>query len=97
MVSTARRDLAIYTLGECWGCERARDIAAAVAGARTDVNVRLIDLGVERGERPAAVIAVPTYLLDGQVISLGNPDLSWLLSRLSEKAEDVRELGGDPG
>ena len=35
--------------------------------------VTIIDIGKGEGPIPESVFAVPTYLLDGQVVSLGNP------------------------
>jgi hypothetical protein len=79
-----RRTLEIFTLAECRGCDTARDLAQlARAHAPADLDVRLVDLAAQGAARPAAVFAVPTYLLDGRVLSLGNPDPAWLLARLA--------------
>jgi len=82
--ATARRTLEIYVAPDCLGCETARDLAARVreTGA-PNLDVRLIDLGTPGAVRPPAVFAVPTYLLDGRVLSLGNPEPSWLMERLA--------------
>ena len=42
----------------------------------------VVDLSQPETERPPRVFAVPTYLLDGTVISLGNPEERWLLDEL---------------
>jgi hypothetical protein len=90
-----RRTLEIFTLAECRGCETARDLAnLARAHAPADLDVRLVDLAAAGAARPAAVFAVPTYLLDGRVLSLGNPDPAWLLAQLSTSA-DPRPLTPD--
>ena len=82
-----RRQLAIYVLLDCPGCDTARRLAAAAREAAPDLDVRLIDLGAPDVVRPPAVFAVPTYLLDGRVISLGNPEPAWLLARLAAPAD----------
>ena len=79
-----RRLLAIYVLADCLGCETARRLAAVAEEATLDIDVQVIDLGAPGAVRPPAVFAVPTYLLDGRVISLGNPDPAWLLALLAD-------------
>ena len=78
-----RSVLEIYVGPACFASETARGLAAAVrARARPGLEVRLVDLGEPGAVRPSAVFAVPTYLLDGRVISLGNPEEAWLLQQL---------------
>lgn len=77
---TDRRILDIYVAPDCVGCETARKLARIVRGLRRpDLEVRLLDLSDPHVVRPAVVFAVPTYVLDGRVISLGNPEQDWLL------------------
>ena len=47
--------------------------ADAVAERFRAVSVCLVDLDAEPEARPERVVAVPAYLLDDTVISLGNP------------------------
>ncbi len=80
--------LAIYALPSCPGWNRAAAIVemvldAAIAG----LDVRLIDLSRVEGPPPLAVIASPTWILNGRRIALGNPDPDWLLAILSETPE----------
>lgn len=63
--------LQVYVSDECWTCDEARRVVADVACHFPDVNIELVD--VQSEGRPEAVFAVPTYLLDGRVIFLGNP------------------------
>lgn len=79
-----QRILEIYIAPDCFGCETARNLARAVQSlARADLEVRLLDLSNPAVIRPASVFAVPTYVLDGRVISLGNPEPDWLLAQLA--------------
>ena len=88
-VAGVGRELDIYVAPGCLGCETARRLAAAVRDANVpDLDVRLIDLGAPDAVRPPAVFAVPIYLLDGRVLSLGNPDPAWLMERLAAPDPD---------
>ena len=81
---SSRRILEIYVAPDCFGCETARDIAGIVCAHRwPGLEVRLLDLSVPGVIRPPTVFAVPTYVLDGRVISLGNPEQDWLLDQLA--------------
>ncbi|MGI8405435.1 MAG: hypothetical protein ACR2OE_11840 [Thermomicrobiales bacterium] len=80
----SRRALDIYVLPGCFGYDRARQLANDVLRCRLPgVEVSLIDLSNPATVRPEPVFAVPTYLLNGQVLSLGNPELDWLCHQLT--------------
>jgi hypothetical protein len=82
------RSLEIYIAELCFGCDRARELAAQVRGWELPhVTVQLRDLGDAGTARPDSVFAVPTYLLDGRVISLGNPDVSRLYQLLTSEPD----------
>ncbi len=81
---SVRKLLQIVVDGACVGCETARGLAASVRALGVPgLEVDLIDLDEPGAVRPAAVFAVPTYLLDGRVLSLGNPEPEWLLAHLA--------------
>jgi predicted thioredoxin/glutaredoxin len=87
MVSPGRRArLQIYVSSECVNCAEAHRLAREVAGRFPDVVVEVIDLAadVQNGQVPDVIVAVPTYLLDGRVVSLGNPYPEELFARLCE-------------
>jgi hypothetical protein len=89
---SAHRILDIYVAPDCVGCQTAQHLAATVrALALPGVEVRLIDLTEWRAARPEAVFAVPTYLLDGRVLSLGNPEQDWLIDRLRAAPDERAE------
>jgi hypothetical protein len=48
------------------------------------VVVRVVDLDMDRIPPPDPIVAVPTYVLDGQIVSLGNPYPDDLFARLRE-------------
>jgi len=80
-MSTITATLRIYVSEDCPGCTRARSIAQAVQSHRPGVAVEVIDL-MDGHPIPPQVFSVPTYLLNGQVVSLGNPRLDELLASL---------------
>jgi hypothetical protein len=48
---------------------------------------RVIDLDLYGSPPPDPVVAVPTYVLNGRVVSLGNPYPEELFARLHEAGE----------
>lgn len=74
--------LQVYVVDECWTCDEARRLAAAIAAEFPDVAVELLDL--RTNPHPDSVFAVPTYLLNGRVIALGNPYPADLRARLTQ-------------
>jgi len=63
--------LQVYVSEECWTCAESRRIVAEIAPQFPEISVELLDM--DSSNRPEHVFAVPTYVLDGRVISLGNP------------------------
>ena len=82
--------LEIYIANQCTNCEEALLIAERACGI-AGLEVAVIDLDKTGQNVPTNVVAVPTYLLDGQVVSLGNPVREAFLARLRQMAkEEVR-------
>jgi hypothetical protein len=73
--------LDIYISADCWSCAESRDLATAVSRQAPNVTVELRDINA--CSRPTNVFATPTYVLDGQIIFLGNPSLAELLAALT--------------
>ncbi|MCC6179860.1 MAG: hypothetical protein IT305_31490 [Chloroflexi bacterium] len=82
--------LSVYILEHCFGCEEARRLATAIAGSFANLRVRVVDLDDEPDARPDNLIAVPTYMLDGKVIALGNPRQIDLVHDLEHLLESRR-------
>lgn len=72
--------LQVYVAEDCWTCEETRRIVADVVSELPDVVVELLDLN--NCIRPDNVFAVPTYVLNGRVVFLGNPTRQQLWQRL---------------
>lgn len=82
--------LEIYVARHCVTCTEALAIASAarrIAGLEVDV----IDLDQSAGTIPDGIVAVPTYRLDGRVVSLGNPDRERFLDDLRRGEERLDE------
>jgi alkyl hydroperoxide reductase subunit AhpF len=76
--------LDIYVDQACPGCAKALELAAQVREAIPIVEVRILDLAHPNIRKPPSVFAVPTYLLDGKTVSLGNPDLQELVAKIED-------------
>ena len=95
----ARPRLDVYVAKHCFGCPEARRLARAAAASYPTVSVRIVDLEAEPDARPDDLLAVPTYVLDGRVVSLGNPrqsDLFGQLDRALVAAPTEEERHGAP-
>ncbi len=82
----ARRALLqVVVSGDCPTCAESRSTVLEMRQLFPDLTVALIDLDAGH-PIPDGVVAAPTYLLNGKVISLGNPrreDLVELLMNVS--------------
>ena len=79
--------LDIYVSQGCSSCGRARDIAASLDGLYPGVQVKVVETeAAPEGSLPDSVVAVPAYLLDGTLISLGNPNPATLHEQLAALA-----------
>jgi hypothetical protein len=65
--------LDVYVAENCFGCAEAQRLASVVASRFARLSVRVVDLERDPDARPESVVAVPSYVLDGRVIALGNP------------------------
>jgi hypothetical protein len=77
--------LQVYVSNGCDRCARAREIGESVSSTFPGITVEIVDIG-GGAALPDAVIAVPTYLLDGVVVSLGNPNVASLREKLAAAA-----------
>jgi hypothetical protein len=66
--------LQIFVDGECPGCAEARRLATIAQEHLPLLEIELIDVTVQGTLIPKQVFAVPTYVLNGKTLWLGNPD-----------------------
>lgn len=65
--------LQVFVASDCYGCEEAIRLAGLIAQRFAALTVEIIDLDEKGAVRPDGIFATPTYVLNGQVIALGNP------------------------
>lgn len=75
--------LQIYVDEACWSCTESHRMVEALRPSFPTVQFQFRDL--RREPHPEAVFAAPTFLLNGRIISLGNP-APQRLRRLLEEA-----------
>ncbi len=78
--------LDIYVDESCPGCAEARRTAAEIAQAYPAITVRVFDLGNPEVSAPEAVFATPTFMLDNQLMQLGNPGPEDIIRWLGERS-----------
>jgi hypothetical protein len=81
--------LRIYITRHCANCQEALAIAQ-LAQQIVGLEVCVIDLEQSHQEVPDSVVGVPTYLLNENVVSLGNPRREEFLLQLQNKIKDGR-------
>lgn len=65
-------------------CVYSRHLAVDIAERCLQVEIDVIDIAEAEGELPDSVFATPTWLWDGKLFSLGNPDPAQIWRRLAE-------------
>ncbi len=73
--------LEIYITDQCANCQEALLIAEQ-AGSIVGLEVTVVNLDVPGQRVPPQVFATPTYILNGLVVSLGNPEHDTFLAGL---------------
>lgn len=75
--------LQVVVSRDCPTCEESRTVVLEMHERFPLLEVELIDLDAGNPV-PDGVVATPTYLLDGRVISLGNPRREDLVRKITE-------------
>lgn len=81
---TVRNRLDIYVADDCHSCLESARLAEVVSGSYPQIVVNIVNLSGSNVGIPAEVVAVPTFLLNGSVLHLGNPHEEWLLGELGK-------------
>lgn len=80
--------LTVYVSAGCWVCDGVPEVLATVASGLPELEVRIVDVDrASPGEVPVTVFSVPTYTLNGAVVSLGNPSPDFV-ERLRARMND---------
>jgi hypothetical protein len=89
--------LEVYVSANCFGCAEARELASAAARRFPGLAVRVMDLERQPEVRPDSLVAVPSYLLDGRLVWLGNPRQQDLFGHLElAMARRLEQGWGEP-
>jgi hypothetical protein len=80
--------LKVFVEEDCWSCSESRRIVEELAPQFPEVAIELINLSAQN--RPHDIFAVPTYKLNGKIISLGNPYPQELRNRIQDALEAMR-------
>ena len=72
--------LQVYVQDDCWSCAETRRIVAELRPQFPQVMVEVLNLS--SGDLPEDIFAVPAYVLEGQLVYLGNPYLHDLREKL---------------
>lgn len=73
--------LEVFVTDDCWTCDETDRIVSKVAVDFPTVDVEVIN--ARTGRWPNNVFASPTYMLNGRIISLGNPSWATLCQQLA--------------
>lgn len=76
--------LTVYVSDDCPGCEEALRRAREASEHFPELVVAVVNIDQDNQAKPDQIFAVPTYLLDGETISLGNPSKADLLGKLEQ-------------
>ncbi|MCO6452220.1 MAG: hypothetical protein J5I90_15670 [Caldilineales bacterium] len=75
----------VFVAQGCPACAYSYQLATEIAQRCPHVEIKLIDVGdLDADSFPEAVFATPTWLWNGNLFSLGNPDETDLWRRLTE-------------
>ena len=83
--------LEAYISESCYGCGEARAIAQEISTRFPDLQVEVINLDDPDVECPPAVFAVPTFLLNGELLWLGNPPRSDAVQQIANFLQEQRQ------
>lgn len=87
--------LQLYLSQHCTPCSHSLTLGEAVAAHFDDITVEVVYLDDPSTIKPALVFAVPTFLLDGQLLCLGNQEEEWLTRRLHQLQQQVSAAPGE--
>ncbi|MGE0059860.1 MAG: thioredoxin family protein [Dehalococcoidia bacterium] len=88
-----KAELSVYIEQGCSGCDFARQLASQLDAEFIYLKVTVVDIATI-DSLPDEVVAVPAYVLNGRLVSLGNPsvtEMEELIRRVV--AEEVRAHG----
>lgn len=76
--------LKVFVTEHCPNCTEARILATRIEQDYPEVAVEVIDLDESEEVIPEEVFATPTFMLNDQVVSLGNPYLEEIIELVEQ-------------
>ncbi len=80
----------IYIQAHCYTCEHSKVLAKQLQAEFPTVSIELVDFADPQQRRHTQVFATPTFVLNNEVVSLGNPELEkmrYLLNKALSKCQ----------
>ncbi len=74
--------LEVYVSDHCWQCPAARALALQMGKTFPSLKVRIVNLDEPGARKPSSVFSVPTFLLNGAIVSLGTPSRDTLARKI---------------
>ena len=81
--ASRRGQLQVYIHSGCFSCQETLLLVAEIRKRFPQLLTEIISLDDPANETPEEVFAVPTWMLDGRVIFLGNPWREQMYEKLS--------------
>jgi alkyl hydroperoxide reductase subunit AhpF len=88
--------LEVYVAAHCWQCHEARGLAEDMAHVFPVLHTRVVDLDQPGTLHPPGVFAVPTFLLNGKIVSLGTPFREELTRKIRSAFQRKEQGFGEP-
>lgn len=83
--------LEAYISDDCYGCGEAREIAREISARFPNLEVEIVSLDSPEAERPSAMFAVPTFLLNGELLWLGNPRREDAVQQVADLLQEAHD------
>lgn len=84
-----RLRLQVFVKAGCANCAETAQLLPTISKNHPSVDVVIVDMDDPEAVIPEVVFAAPTYLLDGQIVSIGNPSLEEIKTVLAGYVIDV--------
>jgi hypothetical protein len=85
--------LELFITSDCPSCVNAQDVANKAAAQFPELQVSITNLDMPDAVVPDTIFAVPTFCLDGRIISLGTPD--WRALKQKIRSRTSHHISGD--
>jgi hypothetical protein len=76
--------LSLYITSDCFSCQESVSIISEVAKRFPELITEVVNLENAGAVKPDEVFAVPTYLMDGKMLFMGNPYLETMISSIRD-------------